>query len=918
MELRGRDVYMDSISQLFDKFAVAYKHSLYAIEEEEVKAGKKREDARQNIRKRYERERSKSATISVNNLMANLHKLNEVCEEISDSEDTVIRTAEFLTYGKIQIENIKKLIFSDTSIPCITPFIGHGNVMLESNGDECHSIGLQFALKALQQTAAGQLSMTVINPELRPEFSVFTRVPNFKMLTKVNEITDFFANITEELIECDSLLQGRYSSLVELRKAAQQPVGTLRLVVIQDVPQTVAGELYNQLLRIANGASRAGIAILFLSNKNVSSDRRIAEASAKHKNFSVFTFVGNQWRSQTAGFEKFVYEFPVVSATNISKEILEIIENSKKSSVITIPFRQIEKTDQMWTENSTENVVFNLGKSGLDTISVCIGDKVTQHHNILISGAVGKGKSNLLEVMIHSLCWRYSPAELELYLLDFKDGLTFKPYSEKSEKSWLPHAKMLGLESDRDVGLAVLKDLEAERLHRAEVFRDAPNGGAQNYEDYRKKFPENKIPRIVFVIDEYQKLFETNDDISDEASALLENLVRQGRACAIHVILASQSINGAAGLLGKDERIYAQFPVRIALQNTVSESYALFGIGNDAAAQLRVRGEAVINVNYGAIDSNQKFTVAYAESKEMKVLRQKFCGNCEKQYPVIFTRQDNMDFSMIMSDVKKWRNHVSNSGVIQIPLGIKLSVKRDVVSIPFMNDIGKNIAILGAAENLHKEGILPGQNNMAIGMVQGICLALALQHPEGDARFVCINGLAPDVERNSNMKRWTQLMERFGFPIEYVAASDATDWLSAFRQEIDNLGFDEDTYILCLGMDRYSNFSEMNLCGESGADTFQQLLKFGTKGVHFICWWSNVSTYKAHLGFGNDGYFETKILLRMDTDTARDVLGPFITWGVRENRAYIHDNSELSSDEVVIPVLPVNNRICGIVESEGW
>ena len=190
-----------------------------------------------------------------------------------------------------------------------------------------------------------------------------------------------------------------------------------------------------------------------------------------------------------------------------------------------------------------------LEKVGFDTVSVCIGDKVTQHHNILISGAVGKGKSNLLEVIIHSLCWRYSPLELELYLLDFKDGLTFKPYSEKLEKSWLPHAKMLGIESDRDVGLAVLKDLEMERLHRAEIFRNAPNGGVQNYEDYRKKFPENIIPRIVLVIDEYQKLFEISDDISEEASALLENLVRQGRACAIHVILASQSINGGSGFI---------------------------------------------------------------------------------------------------------------------------------------------------------------------------------------------------------------------------------------------------------------------------------------------------------------------------------------------------------------------------------
>ncbi len=909
---------MDSISQLFDKFAVAYKHSLYAIEQEEARASKKREEARANVRKRYERERSKSATISVNNLMANLHKLNEVCTQIGDSEDTVIRTAEFLVYGKIQSENLKKLIFSDTSIPCIIPFIGHGNVMLESNGDECHSIGLQFALRTLQQTAPGQLSITVINPELRPEFSALTRVPNFRMLTKTNEITDFLASIVEEMMEYESLLQGRYSSLVELRKAAQQPVGKLRLIVIQDLPQTAIDELCSQLIRIANGAPRAGIVILFLSSKNSSSGGKMSKTFANLKNFSVFTFVGNQWRSKTLEYESFSYEFPIISVTSIAQEVSEIIENSKKSSVITIPFRQIEKTNQMWTENSTENIIFNLGKSGLDTVSVCIGDKVTQHHNILISGAVGKGKSNLLEVMIHSLCWRYSPAELELYLLDFKDGLTFKPYSEKAEKSWLPHAKMLGLESDRDVGLAVLKDLEEERLHRAEVFRNAPNGGAQNYEDYRKKFPQNIIPRIILVIDEYQKLFETNDDISVEASALLENLVRQGRACAIHVILASQSINGAAGLLGKDERIYSQFPVRIALQNTVSESYALFGIGNDAAAQLRVRGEAVINENYGALDSNQKFTVAFAQSGEMKVLRQNFCRECEKQYPVIFTRQDNMDFSMIMSEVKKWRNIVYDSGVIRIPLGIRLSVKRDVISIPFMNDIGKNIAILGSAENLHKEGIQPGQNNMAVGIVQGICLALALQHPEGNARFVCIDGLAADVARNSNMNRWTQLMERFGFPIEYVSVSEVTNWLASFRQEVNDFDLDEDIYILCLGMDRYSNFSEMNLYGGSGADTFQQLLKCGTKGVHFICWWSNISTYKTHLGFGNDGYFETKILLRMDKDTSREVLGPFVTWSIRENRAYVHDNSELPSDEVVIPLMPVNNRICGIIESEGW
>ena len=315
--------------------------------------------------------------------------------------------------------------------------------------------------------------------------------------------------------------------------------------------------------------------------------------------------------------------------------------------------RRLKIPNSIGRNHRQSNLTFHLGKAGLDTISVCLGDSVTQHHNILISGAAGKGKSNLIEVMIHSLCTRYSPSELELFLLDFKDGLTFKPYASFADSTWLPHARMLGLESDRDVGLAVLKDLESERRRRAVMFGDS-SAGVHDFESYRKLNPDKQLPRIVLIIDEYQKLFDINDEISDEAASLLENLVRQGRACAIHIILASQSITGAAGLLGKDERIYAQFPVRIGLQNTVSESFSLFGIGNDAAAKLRVRGEAIINVNYGAIDSNQKFTVAYADPNEMKKLRRSFCReSLALEHPVIFTKKDVVDYSMYIPNVKK-------------------------------------------------------------------------------------------------------------------------------------------------------------------------------------------------------------------------------------------------------------------------
>ena len=220
-----------------------------------------------------------------------LYKLNEVGVQISQSEDTVIRAAEYLIHGKIYVRDLKRMSLSDTAIPCIVPFIGHGNIMLESNGDECYTAGTQFVLQALQQTAPGQLSITVINPELRPEFSVFTRLPEFQMLIETNEIKSFFTNITEEMVKVDSLLQKRYDSLVELRKSVQQPVERLRVIVIQDLPKMSDSEFDNQLLRILKGASRAGIAILFLAGKNKTIDGRLRKSIANLSNFSIFILI---------------------------------------------------------------------------------------------------------------------------------------------------------------------------------------------------------------------------------------------------------------------------------------------------------------------------------------------------------------------------------------------------------------------------------------------------------------------------------------------------------------------------------------------------------------------------------------------------------------------------------------------------
>ena len=112
--------------------------------------------------------------------------------------------------------------------------------------------------------------------------------------------------------------------------------------------------------------------------------------------------------------------------------------------------------NRMWFDNSINGLTFSIGMHGINNMEITIGDEINQRHNAIITGAVGQGKSNLISMIIHSLCHRYSPKELQLYLLDFKEGVTFKTFSNIGQDVYLPHAKALGLESDSSFGLAVL------------------------------------------------------------------------------------------------------------------------------------------------------------------------------------------------------------------------------------------------------------------------------------------------------------------------------------------------------------------------------------------------------------------------------------------------------------------------------
>lgn len=294
-----------------------------------------------------------------------------------------------------------------------------------------------------------------------------------------------------------------------------------------------------------------------------------------------------------------------------------------------------------WTDRGADGLVSTIGRSSGAGLEVRLSGTNPATPNALVGGATGSGKSNLLLAMVYSLAHRYSPRDLRLYVLDFKEGIEFAQLAPLDADDWLPHVEVLGLESDRSYGVAVLQHLVDEFDRRAGTFKAF---GAASLSSYRELSGQD-MPRLVLMADEFQVMFDPDDAMAQRAVELLENLARKGRAYGIHLVLASQTLSGIQSLGIKRESIFAQFHNRISLRNTVAESESILGYGNLAAADLSGRGAVIVNSELGHPAANKEGTVVWAEPTYLarlrcELLQQYRAAGGEPRRPETFTSSD--------------------------------------------------------------------------------------------------------------------------------------------------------------------------------------------------------------------------------------------------------------------------------------
>lgn len=273
-----------------------------------------------------------------------------------------------------------------------------------------------------------------------------------------------------------------------------------------------------------------------------------------------------------------------------------------------------------WTASSERLIESPIGSAGArDNLVVTFGetsDGRTCAHGML-GAMTGSGKSNLYHVLILGLCLRYSPDELQLYLVDGKQGVEFQPYGK------LPHAMVVSLHSPAELSRSVLADLIEEMEYRNTVLFKAAGPEVTDFERYRtycdqyagEGLPPRKIPRILLLVDEYQELFE--GDRAGIASRYVLQLAQQGRSCGIHMLLGSQRF-GAQGMLHQTA-IFGNIHLRMALQMSMSDVQALVEFGRKGKQLIQtcdLPGKIVVNDRSGDDDGNRAGKVAFFKKSE--------------------------------------------------------------------------------------------------------------------------------------------------------------------------------------------------------------------------------------------------------------------------------------------------------------
>ncbi|CAK9037432.1 ESX secretion system protein EccC (Type VII secretion system protein EccC) (T7SS protein EccC) [Durusdinium trenchii] len=626
----------------------------------------------------------------------------------------------------------------------------------------------------------GKVRFTICDPvSLGESFSSFMHLAdhdegliNGRIWSESRDIDEQLTRLTAHMETIlQKYLRNEYASIHEYNEQAGEVAEPFQVLTIANFPHGFSDTAARRLLSLVAGGPRCGIYVL------LSHDRKQRMPNDFAMDDLVAPSVFLDW-VESAGL--FVWRYPAfehmplalpapIESDALVRLIKQAGKEAKDSIRVEVPFEVVApEEDKLWTGKCDRELAIPVGRAGANRLQyVRLGKGTAQH--LLVAGKTGSGKSTFLHALVTSGAMHFSPDELRFYLVDFKKGVEFKSYATHN----LPHAEVIAIESEREFGLSVLERLDEELRRRGEKFRSA---GVQSLGDYRTDHPDDPMPRVLLVVDEFQELFVEDDKLAQEAGLLLDRLVRQGRAFGMHVLLGSQTLSGAYSLA---RSTLGQMAVRVALQCSEADAHLILSDERNQAARFLSRpGEAIYNDQNGLVSGNQPFQVVWLPDRERashlaevdELRAERGLGTHEA---IVFEGNAPADplsnlalASLLAGDSVDTEVAAKSSTPPTAWLGSAVAIKPPT-SVTFAPHGGSNLLVVGQ------------QPAAALGVMSTAVISLAAAEPK--AKFYVMDGTRPG-EVGEGL--WQRVASAVGEAAEMVEQRNVPDVLQQVTTEL--------------------------------------------------------------------------------------------------------------------------------------
>lgn len=529
----------------------------------------------------------------------------------------------------------------------------------------------QLVVDMLLSLPSRSINIHFVDLAFSAQASFLTRNLDEKIYGKLISSSNDWNHLKDSLREKMAKALEEYGDVAKYNDSKNRVVVPYDVVVINDYQKCV-NEM-SDLDALFENVHKGGIYFILMNNLDFKSDRDIDSLMALKDFYQVLEAENFGNYSKDA----FIRCTPILDTPILAKACFNYINEGAELPQVAVASVDYDKILSKGFETIGKAMVIPVGSSENGELVDFTIDTVSHIHCFII-GQSGTGKSVFLHDVIIGAMAKYSPDELELYLMDFKiGGVEFNRY--RNEK----HVKALLVDnSDIQITLEILRDISNKMRERGKQLRAS---GVSNIVEYNQVNPTKKMPRIVFIADECHVMFPTMNSkdtkLYREISEILQKIAKEGRSQGVHLVLATQTI--------------AQAEISSEILNNISDFYLLKCSPSDSERLVRGSVDTTSGLKTGQvlhhdIDHDVVFKSTYLPTSQTLEIIKKINDKTKAS--------KNEQFYFVGSQIFEIDDEVKNLLIEKgdaISFGRSIDTKMEPVVIPLRNEYADNVMLFG-------------------------------------------------------------------------------------------------------------------------------------------------------------------------------------------------------------------------------